>query len=136
MKLEVGMQSFISKTIAESDVYLFAGITGDFNSVHINAIEAGNGRFGRRIVHGILVTGFISTVIGTKLPGEGTIYMEQNVRFVNPVFIGDTIKAIVIIDEILNLEKRIIRLKTTVENQEGMIVCDGHAIVKAPKDSK
>ena len=75
-KYTIGMAGRFSKTISESDVYLFAGITGDLNPVHVNCTEAEKSIFKERIVHGILVVGFISNVIAMKMPGPGTIYME------------------------------------------------------------
>lgn len=128
----VGTTEKFTKTISESDVYLFAGITGDMNPVHINAVEAGKSPFQGRIVHGVLLLGFVSNVIGMKLPGPGTIYMEQNCKFLRPVKIGDTITASVEIVEILNAEKRILKLNTSIYNQEGDMVVGGYAVVKAP----
>ena len=78
------------------------------------------------------MTGFISSVIGMKLPGQGTIYMEQDAKFLKPVYIGDTVSAIVEIAEIVNEEKKILRLITKVENQNGETVVSGYAVVKAP----
>lgn len=130
-KWEILDSASMSKTVSESDVYLFAGITGDFNSAHINAEAAKRGIFGERIAHGILVTGLISAVIGTKLPGEGTIYMEQDVKFLKPVKIGDTVTATVRIAEIINEEKGILKLDTVVKNQHGEEVITGFAVVKA-----
>ena len=132
MNYEIGESKEVSKTISETDVYLFAGISGDFNPVHVNKIEAGRSLFGKRIVHGILVGGLLSNVIGMKLPGPGTIYMEQDMKFLRPVFIGDTVWARVEITEILNDKKNILRLSTQIKNQNGDIVIDGFAIVKAP----
>ena len=130
MNYKVGMQEAFTKTIAESDVYLFAGLTGDMNEVHINSVAAEKSVFGRRIVHGILVVGLISNVIGMKLPGDGTIYMEQDVRFLKPVYIGDTVTARVRVKEIINQDKGIMRLDTDVINQKGDIVVEGFAVVK------
>lgn len=131
--LTISDRATMSKTISESDVYLFAGITGDFNPVHVNAEAARTSVFGERVVHGILVTGLISAVIGTKLPGEGTIYLEQDVKFLKPVKIGDTVTAIVKVIDIINQEKGIIKLDTTVENQNGEQVITGYAVVKILK---
>lgn len=128
----LNQKASLTKTISESDVYLFAGITGDFNSAHVNEVYAKNGVFGERIVHGVLVTGLISAVIGTKLPGEGTIYMEQDVKFLKPVKIGDTVTATVEVVEILNVKKCILKLDTMVENQRNEKVIEGYAVVKAP----
>lgn len=88
MKYEIGQSASFSKTIAECDVYGFAGITGDFNPLHVNAEQAKNMPFGRRIVHGMLTASFLSTVIAGKMPGPGTIYMKQEARFLKPVYLG------------------------------------------------
>lgn len=130
----IGDKAEFSKTISESDVYLFAGITGDMNPVHINETEAAKSFAKRRIVHGALLSGMVSTVIGMKLPGPGTIYMEQDSRFIKPVFLGDTVKATVEIREILNEMKGILRLDTVVFNQDNEIVLTGFAVVMVPKE--
>ena len=132
-KFKLNQKASFSKTISESDVYLFAGITGDYNVVHINSEKAKESIFGERIVHGMLVAGLISTVIGTKLPGEGTVYMEQDVKFLLPVKIGDTVTAQVEIIEVINAEKRIFKLNTEVINQRRELVVNGYAIVKGPE---
>lgn len=129
MEYYIGQQASFSKTITETDVSLFAGISGDFNPVHINDIAAKNSLFKERVVHGALTASLISTVLGNRLPGEGTIYLEQNSRFVRPVKIGDTLTAKVEISEI-NTGKAV--LKTTVINQRDEIVLDGSAKVKLP----
>lgn len=132
MEYQIGRVEHFSKTLSESDVYMFAGITGDMNPIHINKESARNSACGERIAHGILVAGFISTVIGMKMPGPGTIYLEQNCKFLKPVKIGDTITAAVEVIEILNEQKKILKLRTEVENQEGELVITGWAVVKAP----
>lgn len=130
MNFEIGQKAFFSKTIGECDVYGFAGITGDFNPLHLNQVKAEEMLFGKRVVHGMLTASFLSTVIAAELPGPGTIYMEQKVRFLKPVFLGDTITATVEIIELL--DKNRARLKTTVGNQMEELVVDGEAIVKLP----
>lgn len=115
--IEIGKKAEFSKTISESDVYLFAGITGDMNPLHINMLEAAQSFAHDRIVHGALVSGMVSTVIGMKMPGAGTIYMEQDSKFINPVFIGDTIRAVVELAEVLDRKKRVLKLSTCVYNQ-------------------
>lgn len=129
MKIEIGQTASFSKTISEYDVYGFAGIVGDFNSVHINQVEADHSIFGKRIAHGILVGGLISTVLGMKLPGPGTIYMEQNFKFKKPVYIGDTVTAKVTAKEIINQDKGIYKMETIVMNQNDEVVIDGYAVV-------
>lgn len=132
MGYRIGEKAEVGKTISETDVYLYAGISGDFNPVHINKEEAKKSMFGKPIAHGMLVSGFISNAIGMKLPGPGTIYMEQNLQFMKPVYIGDTVTAVVEISEIINEKKNILRLATKVVNQNKEIVIDGVAVVKAP----
>ncbi len=131
-ELKVGDSAKFSKTISESDVYLFAGITGDFNPAHVDEDYAKNTYFKKRIAHGMLTASFISTVIGTMLPGPGTIYMKQAVSFLAPVHIGDTITACAEISEII-LDKKKVRLKTFCTNQEGTTVLDGEALVSPPR---
>lgn len=127
-EIKIGDRASFSKTITETDIYLFAGITGDFNPVHINAEAAGKSLFGERIAHGMLVAGLISTVLGTELPGENTIYLGQELKFKNPVKIGDTVTATCEVME-KNDEKKIMVLKTTVTNREGKTVIEGKATV-------
>ena len=100
--------------------------------MHVNRVEAERSLFGRQVAHGILVVGLLSNVIGMKLPGPGTIYMEQDIRFLKPVYIGDTVSARVEVTEVLNREKNVLRLATQIRNQDGDTVIDGFAIVKAP----
>ncbi len=133
--LNIGDRAGFTKTISESDVYLYAGITGDLNPAHINEPYAANTFFKTRIVHGMLPAGFISAVIGTQLPGPGTIYVSQTVHFKAPVLFGDTITASVEVIEI-NTEKNRVRLLTACENQNGVTVLDGEALVSPPKPPK
>lgn len=126
MKLQIGQTAQVSKTVSESDVYAFAGITGDFNPVHINKEEADHSRFGRQVCHGMLVNSFISNVLGTKLPGPGTIYLGQDSKFLAPVYIGDTITAKV---EIISIEGKGVTLQTDVYNQKNEKVITGTAKV-------
>ena len=129
-KLEIGQKASFSKTISKTDVYGFAGIVGDFNSIHINEEEAKKSIFGKRVAHGMLVGSLISTVLGTRLPGEGTIYLEQEIKFLNPVFFGDTVTATVQVVDIINEGKGIYRLETQIYNQQNVMTHDGYAVVK------
>ena len=131
-ELKVGDTAEFSKTVSESDVYLYAGVSGDFNPAHINEAYAQNTFFKTRIAHGMLSAGFISAVLGMKLPGPGAIYMRQELSFKAPVRFGDTITARAEVIEI-NTEKNRVRLKTTCVNQEGTLVLDGEALVSPPK---
>ena len=134
-ELKVGDTAEFSKTISESDIYLYAGITGDFNPAHINEDYAKKTFFKTRIAHGMLSAGLISTVIGTRLPGTGSIYIKQSLSFLAPVRIGDTLTARVELIEIM-AEKKQIRLKTTCFNQKGTRVLVGKAVVSPPRPLK
>jgi len=131
-ELKLGDSAFFEKTITDADVLLFAGVSGDMNPVHINDIYAQTSMFKKRIVHGGLVSALFSTVLGTQLPGMGTIYLEQNSRFIKPVYIQDTVKAVVEVEEI-NTEKNRVKLKTTAYNQNGEAVVVGYATVMPPR---
>jgi len=134
-KLQVGDVAEFAKTVTETDIYLYAGITGDFNPAHVNEAYAKNTFFKTRIAHGMLTAGFISAVIANQLPGPGTIYLKQDLSFLAPVHIGDTITGRVEIIE-LNPEKNRVRLKTTCSNQDGVIVISGEGLVTPPKATK
>jgi 3-hydroxybutyryl-CoA dehydratase len=134
-KLQVGDTARFSKTVSESDVYLFAGVTGDLNPAHINEDYAKDTFFKTRIVHGMLSASFISTVIGTMLPGPGTVYMRQEISFLAPVKFGDTVTAVVEVAEIM-AEKKRVRLKTYCVNQENITVVEGEALVSPPRAPK
>ncbi len=131
-ELNVGDRAEFTKTVSESDVYLYAGVTGDFNPAHINEPYAEKTFFKTRIAHGMLPAGFISAILGTRLPGPGTVYMGQTLKFRAPVLIGDTITASAEVMEII-ADKNRVRLKTTCENQDGVVVLDGEAVVSPPK---
>ena len=131
-ELKVGQSDSFSKTITETDVYLFAGITGDLNPAHVDAEYCKNTRFGKRIAHGMLSVGLISTVLGTKFPGPGTIYLSQQIKFLAPVYFGDTITAMVEVEEVVSDKNRVI-LHTYCKNQDNQLVVDGSAIVMPPK---
>ena len=127
-EIKVGDKACMSKTVTEFDVYSFAGVTGDFNPVHIDAEFAKTTMFKERIAHGMLSAGFISAVLGTALPGKNTIYMGQELQFKAPVKIGDTVTATVEVLEKIEGKNRLI-LRTTVTNQDGVLVTDGKATV-------
>lgn len=127
----VGQTESFTKTISESDVYNFAGVTGDMNPIHINQPYAEKTYFKDRIVHGMLGVSLISGVLGMKLPGPGTIFISTDIQFIAPVYIGDTLTAKV---EIIDIEKdkNNIFFKAYCENQNGIVVIEGGAKVKAP----
>jgi len=129
--ISIGDSATFSKTISESDVYLFAGITGDLNPAHVDAVSAGRGMFKQRIAHGMLTGSFISTVLAMQLPGPGSIYVSQTLNFRAPVFFGDTLTARVEAIEKLE-QRRWVKFKTTVTNQDGKTVVEGEAVVIPP----
>jgi 3-hydroxybutyryl-CoA dehydratase len=129
--LKIGDKASFEKTITEVDISLFAGISGDFNPIHINLEAIKKTKYKGRLAHGLLTASLISAVIGTKLPGIGTLYLKQDLEFLEPVFVGDTIKATVVVTEI-NIAKNIAILDTFCINQNGVTVIKGIAIVKPP----
>jgi 3-hydroxybutyryl-CoA dehydratase len=131
-ELSVGDAAEFAKTISETDVYLFAGITGDLNPAHINQAASEKTFFKGRIAHGMLSAGLISAVLGMQLPGPGSIYLSQDLRFKAPVKIGDTITARVEVVELMKEKKRV-KLSTTCTNQDGTIVLEGEALVMPPR---
>lgn len=133
--IHIGDRAEFTKTISESDVYLYAGITGDLNPAHINEPYAAKTFFKTRIAHGMLPAGFISAVIGTQLPGPGTIYVNQSLQFKAPVLFGDTITAMVEVMDI-DVEKNRVTLRTVCNNQNEVTVLDGEALVSPPKAPK
>ncbi|MBW2285829.1 MAG: MaoC family dehydratase [Deltaproteobacteria bacterium] len=134
-QLHIGDRADISKTIAESDIYLYAGITGDFNPAHINEEYAKGTFFKTRIAHGMLVSGLISAVLANQLPGPGTIYIRQELDFKAPVHMGDTITASVEVIE-KDVEKNRILMRTVCTNQNGETVIAGQALLSPPKLAK
>lgn len=130
--LSLGQSAEVVHKITEEDIKTFGDLSGDYNPVHFDEDWAKTTMFKGRIAHGILTAAFISTAIGMKLPGPGTIYMGQSMRFLSPVRIGDTITARVeIID--LNDEKERVTLKTTCTSQDGKVVLDGEALITLMK---
>jgi 3-hydroxybutyryl-CoA dehydratase len=130
-QIAVGQWAEHTKTITEADVVLFAGITGDFNPVHVDEVSASASQFGGRIAHGMLVASLISAAIAMKLPGPGSIYMSQSLRFTRPVRIGDTVTARVEVLELI-AEKSRVRVKTECRNQGGDVVITGEALLFVP----
>lgn len=130
-EIKIGDFECFQKTITEVDVYLYAGISGDFNPAHINTVEASKGIFKERIAHGMLTASFVSTVLGCYLPGPGTIYLGQELKFKKPVLFGDTIEAKAEVVE-MDVERNRIVLRTTCTNQKGELVLDGKATVMPP----
>ncbi len=130
--LKIGQTASVQKTFSEADTTAFAGISMDVNPIHMSEKYAKETIFGKRVVHGILTSGLISAVIGNHLPGPGSIYLGQTLKFMAPVYLGDDITAQL---EITNLrpDKKIVELSTTCFNQDGKTVITGMATVKFDK---
>lgn len=124
----LGQRASFTKTLTEADVSAFAGLVGDFDPLHVDAEYARKSRFGRRTVHGLLAAGLISAVLHNRLPGLGALYLNQQLEFLAPIFIGDTITAEV---EVVawQPEKHLITLKTNCVNQHARQVIAGQAVL-------
>ena len=131
--LTIGMESSYQKTITETDIDAFAALTGDTNPVHLDSEYAATTPFKARIAHGMLSAGLISTVLGTQLPGPGCIYLEQQIKFKAPVFIGDTLVATVTVEDI-NQRRGRVSLKTQCFINT-KLVADGTASMMVDKKS-
>jgi len=131
--LRVGDSGSFSKPITEKDVFEFAEASGDFNPLHIDEEYAKRTVFGHRIAHGILTAGIISTVLGGEIPGLGTIFVELHIKFLKPVFFGDTVTATGTVTEIINPKR--VRLMVACHNQHSEDVALGNAIVIPPKET-
>lgn len=129
MEIRVGQSASITKMITEKDVIGFSEISGDSNPVHINPEAAKKSVFGRQVAHGMLVGSLFSAILGTVFPGPGTIYLEQDLKFLLPVFFNDTITATITVKEILNEKKGIYRFDTEAVNQDGKRVIEGYAVI-------
>jgi 3-hydroxybutyryl-CoA dehydratase len=128
MKFKPGDKASISKTITDDDIRMFADASGDHNPLHLDDEFARQTRFGRRIAHGMLSASLISAVIAHKLPGQGSIYLGQSVRFVAPVFPGDTVTATATVISVRE-DKPILTLETICTNQRDEVVVRGEATV-------
>jgi len=127
----IGSTASITKTISIDDVDDFARLSGDTNPVHLDDSYAATSRFGRRIAHGLLVASLISAVLGTRLPGPGSVYLNQTLTFKSPVFPGDEVTALVEVIRIRE-DKPIVTIRTTCTNQAGQVVLEGEAILLVP----
>src|SRR6266853_499323 len=129
----IGTQATLSRTITEDDIRLFAMVSGDHNPIHLDAEYAERSLFGKRIAHGFLVGSLISAVLGNDLPGPGSIYLGQTLKFLAPIHIGDTVTVTVKVVAIRE-DKRIVTLHTECTNQHGILVLSGEATVKYTKE--
>ena len=129
-EISIGMEVSYSQTITDSDIKSFAGISGDRNPVHLDEVYAKNSRYKKRIAHGLMTASFFSALFGTKLPGEGCVYVEQSLKFKRPVYIGDTVIATVKVTNVDQIKRRVFfRTTCTVNNK---IVTDGKAELYVP----
>jgi 3-hydroxybutyryl-CoA dehydratase len=131
MTWDVGMTATRSKTFTDEDVRAFAQISGDANPIHLDDEYAKGSIFGQRIAHGILTASLISATIANQLPGDGTIYLGQDLKFKAPVFIGDTVTATVEVTKYRE-DRRIMTLRTVCVKDDGTVVIEGEAVVLAP----
>jgi 3-hydroxybutyryl-CoA dehydratase len=132
MNFKAGDSAELSKTIREEDVRAFAELTGDRNPVHLDEEYAATTRFGRRIAHGMLGASLVSAVLANELPGRGSVYLSQTLRFTAPVYLGDTVTARVTVTRVRE-DKPVVTLETVCTNQRGERVVEGEAVVLAPK---
>ena len=130
-ELKVGDKAYFAKTLTESDMMLFAGISGDQNQLPVNEEFAKQTPYGQRIAHGMLTAGFVSTILGMKLPGFGTYLNKMSVRFTAPVFLGDTIEICVELTDIDKPANRI-KFKALTINQHGKKVLEGSGEASPP----
>ena len=126
--LSVGQRGTFSKTITHADIGAFAALTGDRNPLHVDDAFARQNRFGRPIAHGTLVAGVISAALGMVLPGPGAIYLSQTLKFLKPVYPGDTVTATVEVTAYRE-QKGVVTLRTVCANQSGAVVVDGEAVL-------
>jgi len=130
-KIKNGMEVSYSQTITDHDVKAFAGISGDRNPVHLDEVYAQNSRYKKRIAHGMMSASFFSSLFGTKIPGEGCVYVSQSLQFKRPVYLNDTVTAIVTVTKV-DLDKRRVYFRTQCK-VKNKIVIDGEAELYVPK---
>lgn len=131
-ELELGMAAELTRAYDEWDIYTFAALTGDLNPAHVDQAFAEQTIFKGRIAHGMLTASLISAVVGTRLPGPGSIYLTQSLKFLRPVRVGDTVTARVAVIEIVK-EKNLVTLQTTCADQKGERMLEGTALVMPPR---
>ena len=132
--LEINDSGTFTKTITQRDIFAFADASGDYNPLHIDEDYARQSVFGRRVAHGILTAGIISTVLGSEIPGVGTIFVELHIKFLKPVFIGDTVTATATVMEFPAPQR--VRMFVACINQKGEDVAIGNAVIIPPKETR
>lgn len=133
-ELTVGQSASMSRAVSDLDIVLFSVVTGDANPAHLDDAHAKQSRFGGRIAHGMLTAGFVSATMAMHLPGPGSIYLSQTLRFVRPVRAGDVITTRAEIVELIPATRRV-RLATVCRNQDQKVVLDGEALILVPEGS-
>lgn len=128
--IKIGDKASLSKVFTEDDVIQFAKISKDMNPIHLDKEFAASYIFGQRIVHGMLVASLFSGLLGKEIPGEGAIYLRQDLIFKAPVLIGEEVTASVEVKHIRE-DKHILTLQTVCTNYKGDVVIEGEAVVKA-----
>lgn len=127
-RLEIGQKATLSRKVNDEDVRAFAELSGDRNPIHLDEEAAARSRFGRRVAHGMFSAVLISAVLGTRLPGPGTVYLSQTMKFEAPVYLGDEILAEVEVVDMRD-DRPVLTLRTTCSNQDGVVVLSGEAVV-------
>jgi 3-hydroxybutyryl-CoA dehydratase len=128
--LKIGDRGILEKNISEKDIVTCAEMTGDYNPIHLDDEAAKELGFSCKIAHGVFSIGLISAVLGTKMPGPGTILIEQKFDYKRPVLVGDTVKAVCEVVDIINGSKGIYKINTNCFNQNEQLLLEGYAIVK------
>lgn len=131
-ELSIGMSSTIKKAFTEDDVHSFSKVSGDLNPAHIDEVYASKTMFKSRIVHGMLVGSLFSAILGTKLPGLGSIYTNQTLKFLRPVYLNEEITATVTVKELM-IEKNRVILDCVATNEKGEVVLVGEATIMPPR---
>lgn len=129
-EIKIGMKASYSQTISDADIKAFSEISGDKNPVHMDENYAGKSQFKKRIAHGLMSASYFSALFGTKIPGEGCVYVSQSLEFKRPVYIGDTVTATVIVEKI-DLKKRRVFFRTICEVNNKLVI-DGKAELFVP----
>ncbi|MBA4531945.1 MaoC family dehydratase [Brevibacillus halotolerans] len=135
MSFKIGQSASFSRTMTETDFVMFAGLSGDYNPIHVDKEYAGDTRFGQRISHGLLTASLLSRLLGMHLPGKGSVYKDQSLQFKAPVFIGDTITATATVKE-FNEARKTLTLVTECTNQHGKVVLTGIATMVVPGEGE
>jgi acyl dehydratase len=129
-EIEIGMSVSYSQTISDADIKTFAGISGDRNPIHLDEEYAKNSRYKKRIAHGLITASYFSALFGTKIPGEGCVYVSQSLNFKRPIYIGDTVTAIVEVTSIDLVKKKV--FFRTICKVKNKVVTDGEAELFVP----